>query len=339
MDDFTPNTSYPPFKNRKTLLVVFGVIQLCFGVFCALLTVLMVVGMVGVFAMGEEAAQQGLQAGSLVIAAAMYCLLASWFISMGYGSLNARRWARSLTLAVAWIGIMCGVLGAANMLFFLGDMLTAMESQGAMPPGSGGFMAGIMIGFMLFFYVLLPGTLILVYNGKNAKATCELLNPSPSWTDACPLPVLIQTILLSGYSIGVLMMGAYNWATPFFGTILTGVPGAFAILSISICCAYLAWGCYRLRMKAWWGTVALILFWSISAFATFLQYDLMRFYSAMGMPEEQLEMMRPMVEGTGMQSVMSWGILVWVAGILAFFLYTKRYFEEINADTNAMLSD
>jgi len=327
MSDFTPETTLPPFKNRKTLLVIFGVIQLCFGALCALLTALMVMGAMAALAMGEEAAKQGLQTGSMLTGVVVYGLIASWFISMGYGSLNARRWARSLTLAANWIGLVCGGLGTSSMLFFMPDMMAQMEQQGAMPPGFGNIMAATMVAFAAFFYILVPGTLLLVYGGKNVKATCEYLNPAPSWTDACPLPVLIQTVLLGGYAIGVLCMVAYDWATPFFGAILSGFPGAIAILSISFSCAYLARGCYRLQLGAWWGAVALFLFWSISAFITFLQKDLMDLYFAMGMPEAQLELIRPVIEGGAMQFVMLWAIPVWVAGILAFFAYTKRYFD------------
>lgn len=325
------NTHYldaptPPDKDRSTWLVAFGVIQLCFGLLSGLLTVLMVVMAIAAVTMGPQAVEQGLQAGPMLTGAVVYGLVAAWFISVGYGSIKARRWARSLTLAVSWLGLVGGGAGAVGMFFFMGDMIKAMESQGQMPPGFGQTMAAIMVGTVFTFYVIIPGILLLFYSGKNVKTTCEYRNPEPSWTDACPLPVLIQVVLLASYAVGILSMAGYRFATPFFGITLTGVTGAIAILSISLCCAFLARGSYRHQPMAWWGTVALVLFWGASAFVTFVRGDLMAFYTAMGMPEVQLEAIRPMLEGGAMQNFVLWATPLWLVGVLGFFVYTKRYF-------------
>jgi len=327
MSEFTAAPNTPHFQNRTTLLVTFGIIQLCLGLLAGLLaTLIIVAGLATIAMMGEAAEQQGMQADSIAMGGLLYGLIGAWFISMGYGSFKARRWPRSLTLAASWIGLVCGGLGTITMLFFMGDMMEQMERQGGMPPGSGKIMAVTMFLFSFVIYILIPGTLLLVYGGKNVKATCEYTSPEPSWTDACPLPVLIQVILLGSYSVLILSMAAYHWAMPFFGTVLTGIPGAVAILSFSFCCAVLARGCYRLQPLAWWGTVALVLFWGTSAFVTFSRGNLMELYTAMGMPEAQLEAMRPLIEGGTMQSIVLWATPLWGCLLLGFFLYTKRHF-------------
>ena len=334
MSEFIEAPATPAFQNRTTLLVTFGVIQICLGLLAGLLAVLVIIaGLATITMMEEAAAQQGMQAGSIVMGGLIYGLIGAWFISMGYGSFKARRWARSLTLAASWIGLVCGGLGTLSMLFFMGDMMEQMERQGHMPPGSGKLMAVVMFMFSFVIYILIPGTLLLIYGGKNVKATCEYTNPEPSWTDACPLPVLIQAVLLGSYSLLILSMAAYHWATPFFGTVLTGVPGAVAILSFALCCAVLARGCYRLHPLAWWGTIAMALFWGTSAFLTFSRGDLMGFYTAMGIPEKQLEAMRPLIEGGTMQSIVLWATPLWGCLLLGFFVYTKRYFVGRNGDT------
>ncbi len=58
----------------------------------------------------------------------------------------------------------------------------------------------------------------------------------------------------------------------------------------------------------------------------------MDFYTAMGMPEVQLEMIRPMVEGGAMQTFVLWATPLWLVGILGFFVYTKRYFTGRDGD-------
>lgn len=323
------NTPAPPDKERSTWLVAFGVVLLCFGGLCALLTAMMIFMAFAAVTLGPQSAElQGLQAGSMVTGAIIYGALAAWFISMGYGSIRARRWARSLVVATSWLGLVCGGGGTIGMLFFMGDMFKSMEGSGVgqIPPGLGQVMYPVMFATMLTFYVIIPGILLLFYSGRNVKATCEFRNPNPSWTDAVPMPILIQTIVLAFYAVGILSMAGYRFATPFFGMTLTGFPGAIAILSISLCCALLARGCYRLQLMAWWGTVALVLFWGTSAFVTFVWGNIMDFYAAMGMPEVQLATIRPMVEGGAMQTFVLWATPLWLVCILSFFVYTKRYF-------------
>ncbi len=327
------DTPATPEVDRSMWLVAFGVVLLCFGGLCALLTAMMIVMAFAVVVMGPQAVQQGLQVGPMVTGALVYGVLAGWLISMGYGSLKARRWARSLVVATSWLGLVCGGAGTISMLF-MGDVFKAMEGKeaGQVPPGLGQIMYSVMIATMLTLYVIIPGILLLFYSGRNVKATCEFRNPNPSWTDAVPMPILIQTIVLAFYAVGILSMAGYRFATPFFGMTLTGYPGAIAILSISLCCAFLARGCYRLQPMAWWGTVAVILFWGTSAFVTFLWGHIMEFYAAMGMPEVQLEMLRPMVEGGAMQTFLLWATPLWLVCILGFFVYTKRYFVGQNED-------
>lgn len=327
------NTQYldapaTPEVDRSMWLVAFGVILLCFGGFCALLTAMMIFMAFAAVALGTQAVQQGLQVGPMVTGALVYGALAAWFVSMGYGSIKARRWSRSLVVATSWLGVVCGGAGAIGMMFFMGDLLTSMEGNnpGQIPPGLGQNILPLIIGVVLTIYVIIPGILLLFYSGSNVKATCEYRNPTPSWTDAVPIPVLIQTIVLAFYAVGVLSMAGYRFATPFFGMTLTGFPGAIAIISISLCCAYLARGCYRLQPMSWWGSVALVLFWGASACVTFVWGDIMGFYTAMGMPEVQLATIRPVVEGGAMQTFILWATPLWLVGILGFFVYTKRYF-------------
>lgn len=316
----------PPDKDRSTWLVAFGVVLLCFGGLCTLLTAMLIFMAIAALTLGPQAVQQGLQFGPMVTGALVYGILAGWLIAMGYGSIRARRWARSLLVATSWLGLVCGGAGTIGMFVFMGDMFAQMEQQSQMPPGTGHIMTLLIYGFAVTFYIIIPGTLLLFYSGRNVKATCEYRNPEPSWTDAVPLPVLVQVVLLASYAVGILSMAGYRFATPFFGITLTGVLGAIAILSISLCCALLARGCYRLQPAAWWGTVALVLFWGTSAFVTFVRGDMMEFYEAMGMPEAQLKTIRPLLEGGSLQSLVLWATPLWLVAIMGFFVYTKRYF-------------
>ena len=90
------------FKDRSTGLVVFGILQVFISGFCALMVPMMLVGVV-LSAEIDGAAGASMSAQMVIPAVAFYCLLAAWFAWMGIGSILARRWARALTLVLAWM--------------------------------------------------------------------------------------------------------------------------------------------------------------------------------------------------------------------------------------------
>jgi len=96
-DEKTENASTPGFKDRKGWLIAFGIIQILMGSFFLLVIPLVLVGM---FASSMSGRANAMPVNSHMIALAVffYLLLAAWFISMGIGSIKARRWARALVL-------------------------------------------------------------------------------------------------------------------------------------------------------------------------------------------------------------------------------------------------
>ena len=67
---------------------------------------------------------------------------------------------------------------------------------------SGGLVFGMIVGmaFMSILFIVVPGILVIFYRSPHVLATGQTRHPSPSWTDACPLPVL-------GKSPGLLVAG------------------------------------------------------------------------------------------------------------------------------------
>ena len=66
--------------------------------------------------------------------------------------------------------------------------------------------------------------------------------------------------------------------------------------------------------------------WGASCAITFSQVTLMEFYEKMNFPSQQLEIMRKMsfTQSHGMM----YACLFWVLLVLAFLLYTKRFFNK-----------
>ena len=147
------------------------------------------------------------------------------------------------------------------------------------------------------------------------------------------MPVLALSIMLALSTLSTLSLVAYKFAMPLFGVFLSGWTGAAVIVLIDLVLAWLAWGTYRLQMAAWWGALLLGIAGTVNTWITFARGDLMKMYEKIGMPAEQLEMIRKM----GMVETLSqWG--PWIAAVcaigwLAYLLAIRRYFVRGNAGT------
>jgi hypothetical protein len=311
------------FKDRKAWLVVFGVLEILLGALCALMIPLMLVGMAASAALGKGSAAS-VSARSMVPGLLFYVALAAWFITMGIGSIMARRWARALLLVSSWLWLLSGVLGLVFLIAFMPSMFAKMGAQGQLPPLAVAIVKGVTIGFMVVFYIIVPGVLVLFYGSRHTRMTCETRDAKLRWTDKCPLPVLALSLMAGLGAVSIPLMGVYGWIVPLFGTILTGGFGAAIALVSAILLGYVAWGAYGLDVKAWWCAVLLVIVWGASTAITFSRVSVMELYEKMDLPSQQLEAMKQ-----AMLPQASWMVLfcvLWAAVALGYLLFTHRYF-------------
>ena len=132
MTQHTESTPVPAFKDRKVGLIVFGLIQLAIGGLCALMVALMFVSLAVASRLGPAAAGS-MNAGMMIPATLIYILAALWFITMGVGSILARRWARALILVSSWIWLIAGIMGLVFALSFMPGMFDNMGESGQIP--------------------------------------------------------------------------------------------------------------------------------------------------------------------------------------------------------------
>jgi hypothetical protein len=311
------------FKDRKTGLVVFGILEVGLGVLYAFLSLLVIFSTI-ISAIPNKSSAAPMSAGMTIPGVLLYGLLAVWFIWMGIGSIKARRWARALLLVSSWIWLVGGIGGFIFLLALMPDMYDQMARKGQIPQETAVIMKYIMLGFMAVGYVIIPGAMVLFYGSRNVKATCEFRDPRIRWTDKCPLPVLAVSLMCGVGAVSMLLMGFYGWTVPFFGRILSGKAGAGVALVSMLLFGYMAWGTYRLSIKAWWCTVFVIIASVISAGVTFSRVSLLDFYEKMNLPEQQLEIMKQYCMLPHSTMALFWGI--WVVCYLGYLLYTRRYF-------------
>lgn len=311
------------YRDRRAGLILFGALEILIGIGIACFLAFSLVAM----RMAPEAAQQ--PAGTLFLSTAMYGGLAATWIVLGAGSLAARRWARALSLIMAWFWLISGFLG---LVFFLALMPTILEIVASAGAPRGRVPVLIMLpvtAILTVFYVLLPGTLILFYRSPHVKATCEARDSVTRWTDRCPLPVLALSLLLVFTALSVFWLPAFTMVMPVFGSLLRGPAALLVTLVLAAISLYLALGTYRLKKGAWVGALALFSLMALSGLLTLWSIDLMDLYVAMEIPEEQLETMGQLeiFEGRNLLLVAVAPTLFW----LGFVYWTGRYFPEERA--------
>ena len=147
----------PPYKDRSAGLIAFGIIEILIGGLFALFVPLMLLGQV------LSAKQTGAepQYQMLITPVAIYGAAAVILIVLGIGSIRVRRWARALSLIVAWSWLLIGAIAVVFMAIMFPRILNqASPSAGELPAAR---TIGVIIGLLFFavFFVGVPAVLVL----------------------------------------------------------------------------------------------------------------------------------------------------------------------------------
>jgi hypothetical protein len=191
--------------------------------------------------------------------------------------------------------------------------------------------AALLIGmvvamvFMSILFIVVPGVLVIFYRSPHVLATCQARNPSPSWTDACPLPVLAMSLWLGVGAVGALAMPlSTHGVLPVFGKVLSGLAGSLCCVALAFLWGYCAWAVYRLRSAGWWIVLISFCLASVSAWMTFRHLDLAELYRVMGYSERQIDSIKQFSFLQGNR--LAYWSLACVVPMLGFLLFVKSYF-------------
>jgi hypothetical protein len=117
---------------------------------------------------------------------------------------------------------------------------------------------------------------------------------------------------------------AYGGVLPFFGRIISGLPGVLLALGLAGLWLWLGQMWYRLKVAGWWALLAMLIVFAVSNCITFSHLDLMELYRKMGYPEAQLDMIRR--QGWISSKFMLWNSVFWLLPMLGYLLWVKRFF-------------
>jgi len=323
MTDLTETGPIPEANYKKTGLVIFGILQIILGAISVLVVPLMILGAIVGKSHGGSGMEQ-ISIGQMIPGAAMYLIMGVWLVWMGIGSIMARRWARALILVSSWVWLIGGLNGIIFMLLLMPGVFNQIGNSENMTPEMIAIGKIAIFAFASFVFLVIPGVLLLFYSRKKVRLACENLDLLVRWTDKRPLPVLGLTIIFAVAAFSMLSTSFYGWVMPFFGVILSGVEGAVVALVGLAVLAYLAWGSYKLKIKAWWLALIVFIASALSLAITFSRVGLMDFYEKMNFPAQQLEMARQVFAQR--ETTFFIYSALWFIAILGYLLYTKRYF-------------
>ena len=325
MNDVANVLPVAEFKDRRTGLMVFGILLIILGCLAALLVPFMLLGQW--MAAHVPNAPPATPLRFLLPGMLIYLGLAVAFIWLGIGSILCRRWARALVLIMAWIWLISGLVGTVIMVFVMPQILAHPPGGApALPAAMVIVMTLVMLAFASVIYVLVPAVLVFFYRSPHVKATCAARDPAPRWTDACPLPVLAISLMLGCYAAFMsLMILAYHSIMPCFGHYLTGLPGAVALLVTAAAYVWAARATYKLNIVGWWVAFLGFGLWMLSAVVTFARVGLLPMYELMGFPQAQLAVLKHI--GFLQGPLLAVAIAACWLPFLGYVIYTRKYFK------------
>jgi len=316
-----PNNATLDFKDHTAGLIIFGVVSILIGACCALLVPLMFLSV----ALSDSVAGGGVDARSAWSASALYGFMAVAFVSLGVGSIRARRWASELLLSLSWIWLLTGICSVVIGMLVVPVVIHGFGAGSDLPPGMASFVIAVTFGIIGLVYVVLPALFVLFYRSPHVAATCRARHPDPQWIDSCPRRLLTLMVVWVLLGVSALLMPAYDFFFPFFGIVLTGVAGATLWALVLAVCVALAVGTCRRAPWAWWGGLALALVFTVSSTLVVLRFDLGEIMGLMKLSEDQIAMMEmlPMIDGwvLALGTVFVWGTFI------VYLMTLRRFFE------------
>ena len=255
-------------------MIFFGLLQLGLGLLSLLLFGFMVVTFT-VIANAHQPGMPAVQPRAMIFSGAIYVVFGALLVTLGIGSMLARRWARDLSLlvSIAWL-----ILGTFTTLFMAAVMPRFM------PQTAPTFVVTCMIVMFAIFGIAIPLSLVLFYRSPNVHATCLALDPVPRWTETVPLPLLGLALWTAFHGVAMLGTSAYA-VLPLANDVLTGAPAVAIFVALGAVLLYVAWGLYRRSMVAWWIGIAygvLVLAYSAIVFP---RVDYNKVFAAMHVPK------------------------------------------------------
>jgi len=282
-------------------LIAFGLVQILIGLTCGLLVLAVIAG-------AELAQRTAPMRSGVASAIVVYGIAAVYFVTVGVGSIRARRWARALSVVVSAIWMAGGV--AATLMI----MLILPRVMEGLPRPTLGFGCAGAVGAILG--IVLPLVLFLFYRLPSVRAAVEARDPKPRWTDRVPLPVLAMVLILL-FSAITLLANVSNPVLALFGDVIAGAAASLVMLTIAVLCTFVAVQLYFLKESGWWTLLILQIAGLLYGAIAIMRSDYQTVAQREGAPAVSAIYADPFFLGALLTT--------WLAHF-AFLLYLRRFF-------------
>jgi len=316
----------PPHRDRSLQLRVAGAILLSLGGLAMMLFVLIRT----VASMGP-AVQQSLppeQRADMHSAAYFYFAVAVFFLWTGFGAVLLRRWVRPVMLSLMWPALIVGTFSFVTMALLLPAIREfAATAAGSSPaPGVMGCALGCAFALLFIMYMIMPALFIALFQGDEVRLTLEAHDPSPSWTDACPVPVFALSLWLFLLAFLGLVAPAGK-SMSIMGFMLSGRSLVIVTAALFATKLLLAWGIYRVKRPAWWGLLAFYMLFAVSTGISWFRGGFVKnsVIAEGSMPGKQLELLQILsTQYAPLFVVLS---VIVIASCLGYIIYVRRFFQ------------
>ena len=320
--------AHPTSEDRTTGLIVFGAFEILGGLGVLLMVAFLFFAATMASSLAPEtpgAPAAPFSPGMLLALTVIYLAVASVQISLGVGSILCRRWARTLSLLLAWVGLATGCFATIAMLMLWPQMKQSMTgaTADAGAPEISGLILLVPLAFVVLLMVLAPAAFVLFYRRADVRATCERKDPKPRWTDSRPLPILALTLMLAWGVLTPLNLLMSGGAFILFGVLFRGVSALLVAIAIAAACIWCARRIWALDVRGWWTALAVWLGLGVSGILSLRADNQRLLFEEMGLPPEQIELIAEHgLPTNAMAPLMALSVLAF----LIFFLYSKQFF-------------
>jgi hypothetical protein len=295
----------PPMiaDNQRGWLIAFGICGVLIGTAPALLV--LAVGWLSVTFGGLRFM------GAREVLAATFFLAVNLFattllIWMGVASIRCRRWMRPMAIAVGWIG----AIGSAFFLCVISPGL--MREMNSSRPDW--YIALLFYAMVVVAGVMFPIIVIWFYSTDAVKRTFGAYNPGLSWTERCPLPVMVGCFGL--LCAGTATIGtSFEAVTPFFGRFIEGDGAASLAVAAGVIMLVAALFLYQMLKVGWWLAMAVIVLGFASALITFF---------TVGADDLHHQLGTGPADGVGVGMAMTLSIMA-AAICVGYLLWVRKY--------------
>ena len=311
------NIEYVDFRNRRPGLIIAGVVEIILGFVLAGLLRWVWLSLKPSGTIGFRVVHDY---SLFYVSALPQMLLAVFFVWIGIGSIFARRWARALSAVATRWWFLAGLAGLAYWLVCSWHLLlTSIRDSTKLNAQLTTIVITLTTVALALVYVAVPGILMLFYNGRQVKKTCEVYDREPHWTDKSPVE-LIQLIVPFVFAmVWTPMMLLCDFVFPGGRSVITVYHGIACIVLIAALFIFIGIGVRRLHRFARWAAMGLSALLGASWMTAVTHIGIYRLYDIMGYTNQHMTVLRQETAFEGVPMLVIMG-----ASAAAFLLYLVR---------------